>query len=494
MPTSDKPSTAGIRRRLAAMAAIATVVVAGPVAGAAAGTAAPSRAPATAPSEQRLAWAPCAHAKGFQCATLEVPLDYADPSGTSISVAVIRSKATDPSRRLGSLVFNFGGGATGVSMLPQDAPAYATLHTRYDLVSFDPRGLGQSTPVDCSSYRPAGATAPDLATAAGRRAIRAEFVAFNRACAKGSVNLRHLDTENVARDMDTLRAALGDDKLNYFGTSYGTMLGGVYAGLFPGKVGRFMLDSAMDGDLYVDGKEFVKSQVVAFERVLNRFLDDCVRSSSCPLGGSREKAYARVTELVADLNAEPLDVAKGKKLTGTDAITGIGAALYSRHSWPALREALTQAYDGDGTALLDMATAYSGATGGWHVTFCADTAYRPALDEFARVVPEFTEASPLFGPWTVAELMSCAGWPRGDGSAARVDATGSAPILVAGVTNDPATPYEQSVSLATKLRTATLITLDGDGHGAYFTGDACVKNAIDDYLLYGTLPAAGTTC
>jgi pimeloyl-ACP methyl ester carboxylesterase len=497
------------RRVLAATIAAATTVTAGCVSTAETADGAPAGTP------EAIVWGPCTDIlrpdgeppaqqdQNVRCGKLAVPLDYSDPGGKKIELAMIKIPAADPAKRLGSLVFNFGGpGGSGVDTLDQAATAFTSLRARYDLVSFDPRGVQRSSGVRCGSDADMDAfTALDTLPAGEetRREIEAANRAFAERCARDSGEvLPFVGTVNAARDLDRIRAALGDEKLNYVGMSYGTQLGAVYATQFPGNVGRMVLDAPLDPT--VSFEERTLAQTRGFQQVYESFLKACVKER-CAIGATVEKANANVEKLLGDLTERPLKVG-GRELTQGLATTGIAAALYSELSWPFLETALGQALKGKGGALLYLADSYTGRSEdgrfstqmtSFPAITCVDTTERPDRETLRRTEEAALRISPLFGSEGSGGV--CSVWPvPGDDAAKRVDATGSAPILVVGGKNDPATPYEWAPRLTEQLKTATLLTYEGEGHGAYLSGNECVTRQVDAYLIQGKLPARGATC
>ncbi|WEV26825.1 alpha/beta hydrolase [Streptomyces sp. 71268] len=461
--------------------------------------------------EQRLRWRPCG-SNGFECTTLRVPLDYARPGAhRDVRLGVSRKRATDGPRRLGSLLVNPGGpGGSAIGYLQ----AYAgigypgAVRARYDMVAFDPRGVGRSEPVRCLSGREMDAhlrtdQTPD--DAAEQRGLVRAYEKVARGCQRGSGRLLgHLSTTEAARDMDVLRAALGDRKLTYVGASYGTFLGATYAGLFPGRVGRLVLDAAMDPSLGAERMNL--EQTAGFETALTAFVTDCVRRADCPLGtDDRSKAVGLLGDLLHRADARPLRAEEGRTLTESLATTAVMSAMYDERAWPALRTGLAEAIRGDGTELLKLSDAfyersdngtYSNLMVANQAVNCLDLPpafHRPA--EAIQSLPTFRKASPLFGETLAWAALSCAYWPvKATGRPHRIEARGAAPILVVGTTRDPATPYRWARSLAAQLSSARLLTYDGDGHTAYGRGSECADRTINTYLLTGRLPAPGTTC
>lgn len=346
--------------------------VGGPSAAASsAGGAAQSAAPTAVPAslrpyyEQKLSWRDCG-VPGFQCATMKAPLDYAHPeSGQDVDIAVARRQATGPGKRLGSLVVNPGGpGGSGIGYLQAYAGiGYpAPVRAQYDMVSFDPRGVDRSSPVQCltgpemDKFTQVDQT-PD--NAAERAALVAAFKEFAAGCQTRSQRvLPHVSTVEAARDMDVLRAVLGDEKLTYVGASYGTLLGATYAELFPGRVGRLVLDGAIDPSR--PALDLNRDQTGGFETALRSFAKDCAKQPDCPLGkGGPEAMAGQLQEFFRKADAQPVPSGDPDRPLGESlATTGVIAALYDESAWPQLREALTAAMNGDGSGLLALADSY----------------------------------------------------------------------------------------------------------------------------------------
>ncbi|MFJ4778529.1 alpha/beta hydrolase [Streptomyces sp. NPDC088762] len=449
--------------------------------------------------------------KDWQCATLDVPLDYAKPEGETIPIALIRARARDKENRIGSLVFNFGGpGGSGISTLPGAAKEYEALRARYDLVSFDPRGVGRSAPVRCEDDRQLDAYYAQDSTPA-TPAQEKDFVdnirTYQKACEKNSADLLpHVGTSNAARDLDRIRQALGDEKLYYFGISYGTELGGVYAHLFPKNVGRAVFDAVVDPTK--TSEEGALGQANGFQLALGNFAQDCVdRGDECRLQGSTAKEIeANVIKLQKELAAKPIPGAGDRKLTETAATNGIAQALYSKELWPLLEQGLDEAEGGQGQLLLALSDAlngrdehgrYSNIGAANTAINCADSKDRYTLEQTKSKLPAFRSASPVFGDFLGWAMMSCTGWPvAGAWETPDVSAPGSAPILVIGNTGDPATPYEGARKMVERLGpgVGVELTYKGEGHGAYNSGDSCVQQAVNSYLLDGKMPGANTVC
>ncbi|MFC7583199.1 alpha/beta hydrolase [Nonomuraea antimicrobica] len=439
-----------------------------------------------------------------RCGKLAVPLDYARPDGDKLDLALIKVPANGKEPRLGSMVFNFGGpGASGVDTLDQAAKALTTLRARYDLISFDPRGVERSAGVRCGDgaemdkFTSLDTLPPNDRTHQENAAANKEFASL---CQQNSGKiLPYVGTVNAARDMDRIRTAVGDAKLNYVGMSYGTQLGGVYATLFPKNVGRMVLDAPLDPK--VSFEERTLAQTRGFQQAYESFLRSCVKTTSCDVGKDQAGADANVEKLMNQLAAKPLQV-NGRPLTQGLASTGVAAALYSELTWPFLEQALGEALKGRGDALMYLADSYTGRSqdGSYSTQMtsfpaitCVDSAERPDEAALRRTEAAALKISPLFGSEGSGGL--CRVWPaKGSNEARHVDATGSAPIMVVGGKGDPATPYEWAPKLTAQLKTATLVTYEGEGHGAYLSGSKCIQGLVDGYLIDGKMPQKGTTC
>jgi pimeloyl-ACP methyl ester carboxylesterase len=447
----------------------------------------------------------------WQCATMKAPLDWGDPKGDTIDIALIRARSSGGrDRRIGSLVFNFGGpGGSGVKGLPAFADDFTTLRTRYDLVSFDPRGVGRSAGVECEDdeeldeYFQQDQTPDD---ASERKELLDDTKTFNAACEDNSgKTLPHVGTPDAARDLDLMREVLGDDKLHYFGISYGTELGGVYAHLFPKNVGRAVFDAVVDPTQTPEQSSL--GQAKGFQLALDNFAKDCVsKAEGCPVGDTAQDVKNRIMTLLDDLDRKPIPGVFPRDLTESGATTGIAQALYSQDLWPLLTEGLQQAYDGDGRLLMLLADSmngrnengeYSNLAAANVAISCADDKQRYTTKDVEAKQGEFRAASPVFGDWLAWSMLTCVDWAvAGAADHPEVSAPGSAPILVIGNTGDPATPYEGARKMVGALGAGVGVelTYKGQGHGAYGSGNGCVKAAVDGYLLRGKVPKPSTVC
>jgi len=453
---------------------------------------------------QKPSWSRCV--QGFQCAMVTVPVDWDDPAGATLKLAVTRRAATGS--RIGSLLFNPGGpGASGVSYIQavvDDLPKQ--IRRVYDIVSWDTRGVGASEPaVEClpnsalDAFYAQDAT-PD--TPAEERALVESTKEFATACeAHTGELLKHLDTLETVKDMDVLRAVLGDTVLSYVGASYGTYLGAWYAETFPWRVGRLVLDGAIDPSL--NGQQYAEGQARGFARAVRAYIDDCLSGPDCPLRGSVQDALAQLDRLSAQIDAKPLRT-DDRPLTQALFLTGLLTGMYSEDYWPLVSQALTEALTGDGSTMLILADSYlerdpDGVYGQLLQVYtpisCLDHGETRSLDEIAADAERMKKAYPPFGDVMGWGQVSCEQWPYPAVMPERsVHAAGAAPILVVGTTNDPATPYEEAKALASQLSSGRLLTYVGDGHTAYQRGSTCIDNAVNAYLLDGSVPAEGTRC
>ncbi|MFE0177728.1 alpha/beta hydrolase [Streptomyces sp. NPDC059002] len=467
---------------------------------------------------QKLKWTDCGE---LRCARLTVPRDYDHPeNGRTFSLPVAKAATADPDARLGSLVYNPGGpGASGVGDLKSDeGEAFSrAVRDRFDIVSFDPRGVGGSRPAvrceepaqDAESGEPgpiSPATAKDRARAfAGARAEAA-------ACVRGSGGiLRQVGTADAARDLDVLRAALGDEKLTYLGWSYGTSLGTSYAEQFPHRVRALVLDGAVDPSL--NWRERAMSQGTGFRRAVDDYAEQCadIVGDGCP-GATPREISDLIEGLYEEAAREPLPVAD-EDAYDVDARTlldVVTAAMYTpEDDWQDLSEALGEAADGDATQLAALAEDEDPSTESRRkargaapenddeaiiAVSCLDTPHPRTAGPYWDALGPAGKAAGVYGTSSVVDELTCADWPAGTERPHRVSAKGVPPVLVVGTTGDPATPYEEAESLAEQFPGGMLLTYEGVGHTAYGRSNSCVTKAVDDYLIAGKPVRPDTTC
>ncbi|MFE1749320.1 alpha/beta hydrolase [Streptomyces anandii] len=480
---------------------------------------------------QKVTWAACDKEApaDLQCGKVTVPLDYAHPGAGTLDLALARYRATGHSQ--GSVVLNFGGpGGAGVPQLAADGKEFMDLTNGLDVVTFDPRGVGRSSPVSCglgAGDQTSAATDgnADLASAqAALKVIKAWQQVASECIKHSGPVLPHIGTVDSARDLDVIRQALGDDKLNYLGFSYGTRLGAVYAAQFPDRVGRLALDGVdtLTEPLAEQGVAGAEGQQTALED----FLDWCVQDIACPFGQDRRSAGDQVPQLVRSLDENPVPTASGGKLSGQDLVGAIGQALYSKSMWPSLERAIAslvqdgdtrgiEAFSGGGVALpARLGPAGRNGSGGlvdaadvpldnlpaaMMAINCADDPDRPAAaqitKDLGRLRAEYEQASPVFGRYRLNELLMCYGRPKGsDFIREKVKNVDTARMLLIGTRGDPATPYRWTEETAKRLGSSAVV-LDnrGDGHTGYGSS-TCVHRKVNDFLLYGTLPPTGSSC
>ena len=496
---------------LAATGLLATAALPGvPSPSAAAGRAGPELTAAQPPT---LGWQPCTDAEAYDCAHLRVPKDYARPGAGNFRLAVARLPARDQEHRIGSLFVNFGGpGGTGVqTLLSNGTRLFHRLNQRFDIVSFDPRGVGQSTPaIDCRVDQersgPFGqpfGTPRDLHP---RRMVAADRHYLQRCRRLNPDVLPYVSTANVARDMDRLRQAVGDRRLSYLGLSYGSYLGATYGAMFPDSYRALALEGPVDPVQYArDPIAVMAATSAALERATERFLRDCAAHPAGCSGFGHGEPGAALDRLVDRLDDRPLTVGE-RRLDGDDARVALATGLHSRDTWGDLASALVAAQQGDGGALRLLADYYYGRLD--------DGSYRPSLDAFFAITAADQRNLDGLRPYLRAGRQSWHAFPHGywlsgysthQWGADQVRARGvmrgpftlpesSPAALVVGTTYDPASPYEGAQAMVPALGNARLLTLVGDGHGAYGGESACIDRGVNRYLLSGALPPADTRC
>ena len=455
---------------------------------------------------QQLKWRSCND--DMECAEVLAPLDWQAPQAT-IRLAVMRSVVSNP---IGSLLINPGGpGSSGINWMKDNFSSIATsgVRTQFSLVAFDPRGVGQSTAVTCRDKDLKDellyAQSPyELGSPADYARTEALLIDFATDCIAGSGDLLgYIDTQSAARDLDLLRHLLGDAKINYLGFSYGTQLGSTYAALFPDRVGRMVLDGAIDPTLTEE--QGLIAQADGFDRAFRAYLTDCLQSSGCPFEGNTETALLEVAQFFAGLESAALPTQSDRTLSLSSGLTGVIAALYSEFSWPFLSQAFEEALAGDGTTLLFFADLYNdrNRAGDYDSNLieaniainCADGRYDQSPEAVLQTMAALEVASPLFGKYFGDPSLNCLGWPARPERPV-LDYTvplASAPLVI-GTTGDPATPYAQAVALSRLLSGARLISYEGEGHTIYGGDSPCVNDAVDAYLLRGELPSQNLEC
>ena len=529
----------GLRRRrvsagvLAAVAGVCLGVGAGVVPAAALPAAGPAPAvtsKAAVPQglesfySQKVEWFDCvatagveksADRTGFQCAKVTVPLDYSQPDGQTIEIAMKKHLATG-SVRQGTLFMNPGGpGGSGVDNVGAMATTtFAGVQKAYDIIGFDPRGVGSSTAITCSTDAEAkameGVSPVDGAGAPvafeKRAAVMSErFKQLEADCAsrtKPTELLDHVDTVSVARDLDVLRALSGDQKLNYTGFSYGTYLGATYAELFPANTGRLVLDGALDPSLSYSERR--QGQALGFERALRNYVAWCQSGQSCPLTGDTDAGVKQIGDVFTSANQSPVPSSDpNRPVTGEEMKRIVGFVLYfPESSWSAVSEALGQVINEHDAsafrAMADQIAAQPQVNAGANIGInCLDYRVEGDMATWTAQSKELERIAPRFATVTEAGDLGCQAWGHtGTQPSKALHAKGAAPILVIGTTGDPATPHEWAVALADQLESGQLLTWEGNGHAAYTNPGhgPCVTQAVDTYLLTGTMPKKGLTC
>ncbi|MFD5226603.1 alpha/beta hydrolase [Microbacterium sp. NPDC058342] len=457
---------------------------------------------------QEISWEQCGGA--FDCTEIAAPRDWDAPGeGDDITLSVVRHQATGEFR--GSLLINPGGpGASGHDFVAGSLEfAVGTkLIESFDVIGFDPRGVGRSSAVACldpeamDEYNYGVVEAP-RDTPEWEAALAERNRDFADACEANSDGiLPYITTVNSARDMDLIRGVLGDKTMNYLGYSYGTFLGATYAKLYPDRAQRLVLDGAIDPA--VPGLDVGTTQAVGFESALRAYMQGCLSSDGCPFNGTVDEALNDLRALLASVARTPLENSDGRSLTVDTMVTGVISALYSEASWSYLTQGLTAALQGDASVMMALADSYNGRDpDGTYIDNSAEAfrAYNcmdyPVEDDQAAedaAMRTIEKKAPTFAPyWQGPD--PCEVWPYpAVGVREEIAASGSGPIVVVGTTNDPATPYAWSESLAEQLEEGVLVTRVGEGHTGYNKGNGCVDDAVEGFLLQGTVPEDGLRC
>ncbi len=455
---------------------------------------------------QSVEWTSCS--TQFECAEVEVPLDYEHPEKKSIELSVIKLDASG--KKQGTLLINPGGpGGSGVDLVKDAGTLIFSddLRKGYDLLGFDPRGVSRSAPVSCrtDAQRDADRTLEaDPETKAGLKKLEQESKEYADECAERSgASLGHVDTISSAKDMDILRAVSDAPKLDYLGFSYGTKLGATYAGLFPSHVGHMVLDGAMDPSL--SNEQVTLGQAEAFEKAITSYLEDCLRNQDCPFDGDVDQARDQLRDLFDSVEEYPLTAEDGREVGINDFVGGFLLAFYEDAYWPELTKALNSAVAGNPTpmlALADMSASrnedgsYTGnAEAAFTAINCLDYQVDTSIDGQRQDEKDLVEASPTIGKYLAFGGLACKDWKfEPTGEAAPASAPEAAPIVIIGTTGDPATPYQWSKALNQQLESSVLVTFDGRGHTAYGRSNECIGNAVDEYFLDSTFPDDGLKC
>ena len=462
-------------------------------------------------ASQQPTWIDCGD--GFECATVHAPVDWDDPAGDSIELALIRLPA--PGTPMGSLFVNPGGpGGSGVEYVRNAAHTLgADLRANYDIVGWDPRGVGASTPVECYPddelddllFGIPDEDEEDLEPGSPEwmEIAREEAAELGAACAAGTGDLiAHVDTMSTVRDLDMLRAIVGDDLLTYLGYSYGTYIGARYADAYPHLVGRLVLDGALDPA--TSEFDVVREQTRGFELALRAYVTDCLESSGCPLTGTVDQGMAQIGALLDQVDAAPLVGSDGRDFGSSTMLTAIVTPLYTESNWPYLHDLFTSVAAGDADVGLQLADWYysrnadgtysDNSTEAFLAINCLDYPSDLDVERMREQAAELEEVAPTIGRFQGYGDVTCAEWPvAGVEERGPVRGEGAAPILVIGTTGDPATPYRWAESLANQLDSGVLVTYVGEGHTAY-GADNCINDVVDRYFVDGDVPASDPNC
>ena len=447
-----------------------------------------------------LGWKTCLDK--YQCGSLRVPLDYSDPMSATLKVALMRRLATGT--RVGALLINPGGpGSSAVDYLDffAQAAAKSPLLERFDLIAFDPRGVGYSTPLDChSTLQKLVAADPTPDSEAEWTALDDASAAFAAECASKSPELLpFVGTVNVARDMEQVRAALGEDKLDYLGFSYGGSIGAWYAELFPTHVGRFVLDGAVD--LALSALDLQLGQAKGFELALSHYFSWCNEEPSrCTWTQGAPPAEAFATVLAA-VEATPIPAPKSdRKLGPGEFLLAVSATMYGGQAgWVALSPALRDARAGDASGLMTFVdnyleraadSSYANLTEMNYAVSCVDQA-SPTVAEVRAQAARFASEAPNFGVRALTGELVCSHWPVPGKDVPAPTGRGAPPIVVIGTLNDPATPYAWAQAFAKALVSSVLLSSNGEGHTGYGRGDTCIDDAVNAFLIDGVVPQTG---
>ncbi len=453
---------------------------------------------------QEIDWKSCR--QDFECATLAVPIDYTKLATGTFEIALLKYEART-SKKLGSLIVNPGGpGGSGVDY------AYAAEYIfspaildRYDIVGFDPRGVSRSEPIRCLTDKELDAnnnsdSKPD--NDAEFKTLLQDTKKYVEKCKDKNKYLTSYSTANVARDLDILREALGDKQLNYMGKSYGTYLGTLYAQFFPEKVGRVVLDGAVDPS--ISNFQQTLTQAIGFDQAFNSFATDCNKRKNCTLPKDKDAAIAEMQKLFSQAANKPFPTKRNSERTLSESmmVLGTASAMYdSQSGWPRLRKAISEAQNGYGDTFLKLADEYTGRQNDGSypnnefdsgaVIDCLDFNEPRSVERIRRDAKAFEAKAPLFGPYLAYGGVTCKFFNQE--SEVTIEPTTTAnPVIVIGTTGDPATPYQWAQGLSKLLTNSVLISLTGEGHTGQGQGNACIDHQIDDFYLTGKAPTTST--
>ena len=459
---------------------------------------------------QELVWKECKDDKKFECAEIQVPVDYQNPGNASLTLALKKLPAKQSSNKVGSLLINPGGpGGSGTDYVTYAEDAFGKrLMDSFDIIGFDPRGVALSTPLDCLTDKEVDEFIAFDGTPDTEQELKDSLqlsIDLAKGCEAIENNLiAHVGTQEAARDMDIIRELVGDEKLNFLGASYGTYLGGMYAELFPEKVGRLVLDGAVDPSL--SGEEQSFDQAVGLDTALRRFVEDCPKYDDCPLTQTGAGGIKEIRDFLDSLDTKPLKTEDPERiLTQAMGVYAVAGFLYSDEWWSYMRQSLATAFDGDGTDLLsivdlfnerkDDGTFATNATEAIYAINCFDepsTTTEAQVREFAKT---WIKDAPVFGDYLAWGNLACTIWPVKDPNPInKFVAQGAAPIIVVGTKYDPATPYKWAIGLSSQLTSSVLLTYEGDGHTAYMRGSECIDKELENYLVDGTIPEKNIVC
>jgi pimeloyl-ACP methyl ester carboxylesterase len=457
--------------------------------------------------DQKIKWTNCGNA---DCATIVAPLDYSDPEGPTIDLAITRVKSTGDA--IGSLFVDPGGpGGSAVDYAKAaDYIVSPAVRKHFDVVGLDPRGVGGSSPLTCMTDEQmdelgAADGTPD-SPAEERRIEELSTIPGAGCAAKSDPVYAHVGTVDAARDLDLARALVKDETLNYLGKSYGTMLGATYAELFPDRVGRMVLDGVLPASL--DLIEVTKGQADAFEVAVRDFARDCLTHSNCPLSGTVDDAVGQLQDWFTSLDRKPLPGRGGESRDLNEPLAQyavLSNLYFPGYDYPRLRAALADAMNRDDpTKLLGILDERidrapdgrytSNSTEAFYAVTCLDRPFEGTTDDVRALAEEWRATAPTFGPALAWGLLTCRDWPASGEQVTSTVAEGSNPILVVSTRKDPATPYQWGQLLAEQLDNGHLVTYEGVGHTAYYDGSSCVDDTVDAYLLKGKVPEKDPVC